>query len=59
MIKKSSVELFFLIRLLASILMESGNGEHFTGFFAGFGVHEEVLDVDLRAAAFGVPCLPL
>ena len=30
-----------------SVFVESDHGEHFAGFFAGFGVHEEVLHEDL------------
>ena len=29
------------------VFVESDHGEHFAGFFAGFGVHEEVLHEDL------------
>ena len=30
-----------------SVFVESDHGEHFAGFFDGFGVHEEVLHEDL------------
>ena len=41
------------------VFAESDHGEHFAGFFAGFGVHEEVLHEDLwgggvRVAVAGV-----
>ena len=29
------------------VFVESDHGEHFAGFFTGFGVHEEVLHEDL------------
>ena len=36
-----------LLTLCRCVLIESNQGEHFAGFFAGFGVHEEVLQEDL------------
>ena len=36
-----------LLTLYRCILVESDQGEHFAGFFAGFGVDEEVLHEDL------------
>ena len=36
-----------LLALYWSVFVEGGQGEHFAGFFAGFGVHEEVLHEDL------------
>ena len=35
-----------LLTLYRCILVESDQGEHFAGFFAGFGVYEEVLEED-------------
>ena len=39
------------------VFVESDHGEHFAGFFAGLGVHEEVLDEDLWSC--GVWCTVL
>ena len=36
-----------LLALYRGVFVESDHGEHFAGFFAGFGVHEEVLHEDL------------
>ena len=36
-----------LLALYRCVFVESDHGEHFAGFFAGFGVHEEVLHEDL------------
>ena len=36
-----------LLSLYGCIFVESDHGEHFAGFFAGFGVDEEVLHEDL------------
>ena len=44
-------------RLLPSILLKSCQCQHLAGFFAGFGVHEEVLDEDLWSG--GVWCAVL
>ena len=36
-----------LLALYRYVFIESNQSEHFAGFFAGFGVHEEVLHEDL------------
>ena len=48
-LRASSIK-FGRLGLLAvgwGVFVESDHGEHFAGFFAGFGVHEEVLHEDL------------
>ena len=37
-----------LLAFYRCVFVESNQGEHFAGFFAGFGVHEEVLHEDFR-----------
>ena len=42
-----------LLALYRCIFVESDHGEHLAGFFAGFGVYEEVLHEDFWDGGFG------
>ena len=46
-----------LLALYRCVLVESNQGEHFAGLFAGLGIHEEILDEDLWSC--GVWCAVL
>ena len=47
----------WLLAVCRGVFVKSDHGEHFAGFFAGLGVHEEVLDEDLWSC--GVWCVVL
>jgi len=42
-----------LLVLYRCVFVESNQGEHFAGFFSGFGVHEEVLHKDFWGGVRG------